>query len=110
MSTDLANTAPPEVADVAAEFRRLADRWNRETGVLSDIGLACRHPAYRAIIALGPAVVPVLLNELKTNPDWWFDALQELTGANPLPPGDGGKLHQMAAKWVQWGRDHGYAV
>lgn len=83
---------------------------NRETSVLSDIGLAVQHPAYREIIALGPAVVPILLNELKGNPDGWFDALEERTGANPLTADDGGKVRKMAAKWVQWGREHGYDV
>lgn len=107
MSSILNNT-PPAAADVEAEFRRLAEWWNRETAILSDMGRACRHPAYRAIIALGPPVVPILLNELRTNPDWWFEALEELTGANPLTADDGGKVRQMAAKWVQWGREHGY--
>ena len=110
MSTNLLNNAPSDAVDIEAEFRRLSDWWNGETRVLSNMGLAVRHPAYRAIIALGPAVVPILLNELKTNPDWWFDALEELTGANPLSTEDGGKFRQMAAKWMQWGREHGYDV
>jgi hypothetical protein len=110
MSAELLNNTSASTADVEAEFRRLAEWWNRETAVLSDIGRACRHPAYRAVIALGPAVVPILLNELKTKPDWWFDALEELTGENPLTTEDAGKVRQMAAKWVQWGREHGYHV
>lgn len=110
MSVRLLKDAPPPTVDVEAEFRRLAEWWNRETAALSDIDQACRHSAYRAIIALGPAVIPILLNELRQKPDWWFDALEELTGANPLTIEDGGKVRQMAAKWIQWGREHGYVV
>ncbi|HEX3148062.1 MAG TPA: hypothetical protein VHR66_08250 [Gemmataceae bacterium] len=108
--SSLLNNAPPAEVDVETEFRRLAEWWNEETKYLSNIGLAVQHPAYRAIVALGPPVIPILLNELATKPDWWFDALEELTGASPLTSEIGGKVRLMAAKWVQWGRDNGYGV
>jgi hypothetical protein len=107
MSADLLNAPAPEVNDVAAEFRRLEQWWNRETAVLSNLNVAYKHPAYQAIIALGPPVVPILLRELETKPDCWFKALRELTGANVVPRDDAGNLPSMAAAWIKWGRDSG---
>ena len=66
------------------------------------------HPAYQQIIALGPEIVPLLLRELERSPDHWFRALHALTGADPVPPESRGKLPEMAAAWLRWGREQGY--
>jgi hypothetical protein len=108
MSSTLLNSPEPEAIDVEAEFRRLADLWYREAGLLSNLRKAYQHPAYQAIIALGPPVVPVLLRQLEAKPGWWFAALRELTGANPAAPEHCGKLDFIAADWVAWGCRNGY--
>ncbi len=66
-----------------------------------------KHPAYRQIVEMGPAVVPLLLAELKRKPDFWFAALREITGENPAPPASAGKIKEMARAWVEWGRKRG---
>jgi hypothetical protein len=109
MSAELLNNTPVAGVDVEAEFQRLAEWWTRETGYLSSLTEAFKHPAYRAIVALGPVVVPVLLRQLEKDPDWWFGALNELTGANPIPLDHRGNLGAMAADWVAWGRTNGYS-
>lgn len=106
--SSILNNAPPAAVDVEAEFRRLAEWWNRETGVLSNLNKMFAHPAYRQIVALGPPVIPVLLREMRDKPDWWVGALHELTGANPVPKEHAGRLRDMAADWVAWGRQNGY--
>jgi hypothetical protein len=109
MSSALLNNPPPAgTTDVEAEFRRLAEWWNRETAFLSDLNKMFEHPAYRQIVALGPPVIPILLHEMQVNRDWWVGALHELTGANPGPPEHVGRLKDMAADWVAWGRENGY--
>ncbi len=107
MSADLMNAPASDPTDVAAEFRRLKEWWNRETAYLSNMNQILQHPAYQAIIALGPAVVPILLQELETQPDWWFEALRRITGANPAQPEDRGDLRRLSAAWVKWGHEHG---
>ena len=66
------------------------------------------HPAYQQIIAMGLEVVPLLFRELEREPDHWFRALHVLTGADPVPPESRGKIREMAAAWLRWGRDQGY--
>ena len=59
-------------------------------------------------IALGPAVVPLLLRELERRPKHWFAALRSLTVADPVAPADRGHLGRMAESWITWGKEHGY--
>jgi hypothetical protein len=90
------------------EFRVLAQRWREETAVFSSAMRKAAHPAYQEIIRMGPAVVPVILRELEREPDHWFVALTEITGANPVRPEHAGDMRRMAQDWLDFGRTHGY--
>lgn len=57
---------------------------------------------------MGPVVIPLILNTLKNNPDFWFPALVELTGANPVHFEDRGQMAKMSKSWLKWGRENGY--
>ena len=90
-----------------ATFRELAREWRDATLYLSSTTQVIAHPAYRRIVQLGSAVVPLLLEELRREPDHWFAALRELTGENPVAPEDRGNVVAMADAWVRWGeREH----
>jgi len=93
---------------VNVRFQELAKRWRKETSHLSLASRMASHPAYREIIAIGAAVVPFLLAELRRKPDHWFIALEEITGENPVPPESEGKVKRMADAWVQWGIERGH--
>ncbi|MEX2561314.1 MAG: hypothetical protein WD403_15430 [Pirellulales bacterium] len=51
-----------------------------------------------------------LLQELENEPDYWFWALEAITGENPVPDELRGNLEEMAVAWLEWGRVHGYLV
>lgn len=89
-------------------FGALARRWKQETLFESSVQRMTEHPAYKAIVAMGPSVVPLILRELKAETDFWFPALHKLTNANPVPAEDAGKVDAMAQCWLKWGRDNGY--
>ena len=55
------------VADLEARFHRLKSQWRADTLVLSDPNKIMGHPATRAIIAMGDAVVPMILRDLRDN-------------------------------------------
>lgn len=97
-----------ECAVLQANFRALAQKWQNETSHLSSAARMAQHPAYLDIIHMGTAVVPLLLRQLQRNPDFWFAALRAITGENPVPPRNAGKLKEMARAWVEWGRAKGY--
>ena len=100
----------PNSIDIAVEkqFQHLAAEWKAERGSTSSITHLAMHPAYQRIIGLGPAAVPLLLRELDHAPDHWFWALKAITGADPVPDGDRGRIRAMADAWLEWGRENGY--
>jgi hypothetical protein len=100
----------PVTAEDAGRFQILVQQWKKETAHLSNISKKALHPAYQEIIGMGKAVVPLLLTELRREPDDWFWALHAITGAKPVPPEGRGNLKDMAAAWLQWGLDQGYKV
>jgi len=104
------NTLGQQIANAALrqEFTRLADQWRRERGATSLAKRLAEHPAYRQIVAMGDEAVPWILAELEREPDHWFVALHEITGASPVPEPSRGKLKEMAQAWIEWGRQHGY--
>lgn len=52
---------------------------------------------------MGEGAVPLLLAELRREPDDWFWALHAITGANPVPAASRGDLRAMTEAWLQWG-------
>ncbi|QDU24113.1 hypothetical protein [Urbifossiella limnaea] len=104
----MATTTVPSPA-LASRFRTLAAEWQAATRFLSSAAATANHPAYRAVVALGPDVVPLILAELAATPEPWFAALRELTGADPVPPADRGRPRAAADHWLAWGRARGLA-
>lgn len=92
---------------VEERFHALVKIW--QAGRPPNLRIADRvaHPAYQAIIGLGPAAIPFILHEVEHNLDHWFWALRAITGADPVPVESRGKLRKMAQAWLVWGRTYG---
>lgn len=67
------------------------------------------HSAYQHIIGMGWDAVPLMLRELRDDPDpdHWFSALEAITEADPVPEEQWGNIKAMAAAWVEWGEREG---
>lgn len=92
-----------------SRFRRLVDLWLKATLNMSSIEEMVLHPAYQAIIGMGPPVIPMLLDELEREPNHWFAALYAVTGGeNPVTTEDEGDLDRMAEAWLTWARAKSY--
>ena len=89
-------------------FGRLVQEWHHDTDVLSDSSRLAMHPAYQRIIGLGPQVVPLILREMRDRGGHWFWALRSITGDNPVPAEEVGRVARMKELWLQWGREKGY--
>jgi hypothetical protein len=92
-------TMPP----VERVFRELVRVWKEDTYFISSTTVMLGHWAYQQIIQLGRAVVPLILRELRSRPDFLFAALREITGEDPVRAEDCGKVKAMADAWVKWG-------
>ena len=94
----------PRAAD---RFDELARQWQSQTRHLSSATAMAIHPAYQAIIGLGVEAVPLILKELKGRPNHWFWALRALTGIDPVPAEQRGRVSEMAKAWLEWGEEQG---
>ena len=97
---------PPGDLGIEHRFRQLVAQWKEETRFLSSIHEMVSHPAYLQIIGLGNQAVPLLLDELRREPDHWFVALQAITGTNPIPQSASGDVEKMTQAWLAWGEQH----
>lgn len=97
---------PPET--VAERFRRLERTWMAEVGHYSSTTKLVNHPAFREIIRMGRAVVPLMLQDLEKRPRLWVWALPKITGADPVSESDRGNIAKMSEAWLRWARANGY--
>jgi hypothetical protein len=95
-------------AELEKKFNRLAHDWRDETYHLSSITQMVLNSNYQRIIGMGPAVLPMLFNELKKEPDHWFWALRAITEEDPTRREDAGDLEKMRAAWLDWAKEKGY--
>ncbi len=102
------DTSRSEPTD-AERFDELADRWERETVFLSNSSRAAQHPAHREIVGKGEKAVPLILERMQSRGGHWFQALRDITGADPMNPEDRGKIAAMQTSWLDWGRRNGLA-
>ena len=97
-----------QAGSVDAKFDRLKRQWLRETALssrLRDIHMA---KPYLQIIGLGPAAIPLLVTELRLRPNWWFWALEAITGENPTRDESRGDLFALTEEWLKWATEKGY--
>ena len=90
-------------------FEELADRWERDTALLSNSTQAAQHPAHREIVGTGEIAVPLILERMQSHGGHWFQALRDIAGADPVNPEDRGNVAAMQTSWLDWGRRNGLA-
>ena len=91
-------------------FRREAEKWKDDTMHSSSVTKMISHPSYLRIIGLARDfrkgdIERLLLQELESEPDHWFDALEAITGQNPVRPED--DFDASVDAWLDWGRREG---
>lgn len=97
-----------EVAEpLEQRFEKYRDDWVSRTRHLSNTAQMAMVFSYQHIIGLGPAVVPLILKELRNQTDHWFWALEAITGQNPVPSEDAGDMEASAKAWIAWGEKNG---
>lgn len=97
---------PSPTINVADVFLHLARKWKHDTAHLSVVSQRTQHPAYRSIVDMGRTAIPYILDDLRRDPDHWFEALVFLTGANPIPYDFDGTVSDAVQLWIDWGHRH----
>ena len=101
---------PPRETQLEVSFNKLADQWIAETAFHSNPSIIAKHPAYSQIVAIGEQAIPFILEEIsqKRNRPYWFQILNDITGMTPAPEETWGKVEEVAAAWLEWGREQGH--
>lgn len=113
MASTIAAAHPPtwtlatRPVELSQAFQDLAREWREQSKYMSDTRRMSLLPSYQRIIGMGPAVLPLILAELERNGGHWFWALEAITGEDPVPAEERGRIPKMAAAWLDWGRRHG---
>lgn len=91
------------------KFGELKKEWKENTFIHSSFYMMFNDPSYQAIIELGRPVLPLLFEELQKEPDWWFYAIEKITGENP--PADkqmfSFDLLYLTEQYLKWGKTKG---
>jgi hypothetical protein len=93
---------------VIDRFYDLALTWQHDHMFTSDMDRVAMHPAYQQIIGMGNEVLPLIFQQLQFNPNYWFAALNAITGVNPVKEDHLGNLQAMSNDWVEWATRKGY--
>jgi hypothetical protein len=93
--------------DLVKSFREYADNWYKETIRDSSTSRMTSNVNYLKVIKLGPAVVPLILRELQSDPAPWFLALRVLTENTEVGKGHAGDFEKIAEAWISWGKERG---
>ena len=88
--------------DYVGRFYRLLRKWRAATAYSSSPDEMFTHPAFLQITGMGTKVVPLIVGELRRQPDWILAALVKITGENPIAESDRGDLYAMATAWIEW--------
>ena len=93
---------------VETRFQALAANWKRDTRMTSSTTEMAMHPAYQQIIGMGERALPLIFHALQEAPDHWFWALKAITGEDPVPESDRGRIPAMRQAWLNWGKHNGF--
>lgn len=95
-------------AALSRRFHQLVESCDDDVAMSSSPRDWIEHPAYQAIIQLGPTALPFIFADLRDRYRPWSVALRRITGENPVGPDDRAWPDRVRSRWLEWGREHGY--
>ncbi len=82
-------------------FNSLRNTWKHDTRFESSASKITSHPSYTLIIAIGPAMIPYIANEVRRGARHWYYALRRITGYT-LPDSSDLSSSDFHKVWLQW--------
>lgn len=103
----LIGTSPSDTVGLRQRFQRLVAEWKEQSRYLSNSAQMAMLKPYQRIIGMGWPAVPLILEEMRREPDQWFWALEAITEENPVAAEALGKVRVMTQAWIEWGHKQG---
>ena len=82
-------------------FGHLRDTWKSDTKFESSASKITSHPAYKLIIAMGPSMIPYIIEEVRSGSRHWYYALRQITGCTP-PNATNLNSDELREIWLRW--------
>ena len=83
-------------------FNSLKEKWVEETKIFSSLSTIYNHPAYEEIIKMGEDALPLIYHDSTNNDNFWFKALQNITGVNLTTKENQGRFQLLKKAWINW--------
>jgi len=92
------------------DYAELEDRflyhygmWCKETACLSSTTKIVENFHYKEIISMGVAVIPLIVKEMRKEPNHWFHAIDSILGVKvPIPKEMAGKVQELTDHYLKW--------
>lgn len=88
--------------DLKSTFESLKGKWIKEVGCQSSPSILYNNINYKKIISIGKKIIPILIEDLKSPIGDWFQALQDITGVDPIKEDNRGYVAKMIEDWENW--------
>lgn len=92
----------------ASDFYFYKKKWEEEIAGLSSPRSISLNRNYQKIISLGKSILPLIITELKREPDYWFYALEIIVDDEENPVTDDMGFKESVNAWIKWGEKRGY--
>ena len=100
--TSLFNIHSEFEIDIINRFEQLAAQAKIACITVSSPNIMNSNEAYQEIISMGKEVIPLIIKRLDIEPTLWLMALSKITGENPIPPENRGKINLIVQNWKDW--------
>lgn len=92
----------PSTYSFSQEFEDAVSKWRAETAHLSLMNDKMSNDHFTKIVDWGWKAVPLIIEEIRSNPDLLFVTLHLITGENPTVGVPAGDMRGMIAAWLTW--------
>jgi hypothetical protein len=111
--SDAPHTEEVEIStleELTKQFNERADRWERETAILSSPSAMYLHRDYMSIIGKGiespENIAPLILERISARHGDWFFALEQIAGKDMAENCE--KYEDAVTAWYEWAKQKGY--
>ncbi|MFA5010548.1 MAG: hypothetical protein WC644_01220 [Ignavibacteria bacterium] len=91
---------------IRVKFEYLSNIWKQDTSFSSKKYEKYSHPAYKEIISMGYGVVPFIITDLKKEPNFWINALKEITKTDPVINEHKSNIMLTINDWLNWAEEN----
>jgi hypothetical protein len=88
--------------ELAKQFYKEYDAWIDETSAMSSVNPRYENQHFINIVNMGENVIPFIIDLLKQRPDSIMNAIEYISGINPIKKEHYGNIKSITKDWIDW--------